>query len=74
MTRKPERLSDAIRRAIIDSSMSRYAICKKLKIDEAHMLRFMRGEAAFSQNRLDEIGLLLGLRIVWDEDARKESD
>lgn len=73
MAKEPDRLSDAIRRAITESPMSKYAICKRLAIDEAHMSRFMRREAAFSQNRLDEIGLLLGLRIVWDKETEKES-
>ncbi len=73
MAKEPEKLSDAIRRAIDDSPMSKYAICKKLNINQGHMSKFMHREAAFSQDRLDELGLLFGLRIVRDEETGKES-
>lgn len=73
MANEKEKLSDAIRRAITESRMSKYAICKRLIIDQGHMCKFMGHEAAFSQDRLDELGLLLGLRIVWDEETKKES-
>ena len=72
MAKGIEKLSDAIRRAINESPMSRYAICKELGIDQGHLSKFMYGRAALSQDRLDELGLLLGLRIVRNE--AKETD
>lgn len=72
MANGKEKLSDAIRRAIDDSDMSRYAICKATGIDQGHMCKFMQGKATFSQDRLDELGLLLGLKIVRDDEAGKE--
>ena len=66
MEKKREMISDAVRKAIDASGMSRYAICKTLGIDQGGMSRFMHGQGALSQKRIDAIGELLGLRVVCD--------
>ena len=67
------RLSDDLRRAIDKSSMSRYRICKQVGLSESCMSRFMAGKVGLATKNWDAIGQLLGLRIVRDETAKKES-
>ena len=57
-------LSDQVRRAVDDSEMSRYRICKELDLAEATMSRFMSGEGGLSMNTLDALAELLNLNIT----------
>jgi hypothetical protein len=56
--------SDQMRRAINESGMSRYAICKHIGIDQSTMSKFMNGKGGMSVAALDRLGELLGLRVV----------
>jgi transcriptional regulator with XRE-family HTH domain len=60
------KLSDQIRRAVNDSGMSRYAICKIGAFDKAMISRFMAGKRGLSLTTLDRLAEVLRLRIVAD--------
>ncbi len=66
-------LSDDLRRAIEQSSLSRYRISKETGIDQACLSRFKAGKVGLTTKNWDAIGRLLGLRIVRDEETDKES-
>ena len=55
--------SDAIRQAVNDSGMSRYAICKQLGIDQALLSRFMSG-AWLGQPTMNALAQLLGMTVT----------
>jgi len=61
---KPRPLSDQLRAAVKHSTLSRYAICKAIALDQSAMSRFMRGERGLSLEVIDKLGLLLGLRLA----------
>ena len=56
-------LTDQVRRAVNDSPLSRYAICKAAGIDQAVMSRFMAGKAGLSLKSLDALADALGLEL-----------
>jgi hypothetical protein len=68
------RLSDQIRQAVDASGLSRYRICKSLKMAEATMSRFMTSKGGLSMEYLDVLAELLDLNIVtgWRRPTRKD--
>ena len=56
-------LTDQVLRAVNDSPLSRYAICKAAGIDQAVMSRFMAGKAGLSLKSLDALADALGLEL-----------
>jgi transcriptional regulator with XRE-family HTH domain len=64
MKTKRVRLSDQIRRAIDNSGVSRYAICKATGIDKGLMSRFMAGKGTLAMPTLDALADVLGLDVV----------
>jgi transcriptional regulator with XRE-family HTH domain len=56
--------TDQIRRAVDGSGLSRYAICKRIGVDQAVMSRFMSGKGGLSLGVLDRLAELLGLVVV----------
>ncbi|MCY3018045.1 MAG: helix-turn-helix transcriptional regulator [Planctomycetota bacterium] len=52
------------RRAILDSGMSRYQICKTIGLDQGSMSKFMHGERGLSMEVLEKLADLLDLEIV----------
>src|SRR3954454_13996427 len=64
MRRKRSTLSDQVRRAINDSGMSRYALCKEIELSQSTMSRFMAGKGGLSMDMLNRVGAVLGLEIV----------
>lgn len=71
MGKKRVKLSDQIRRAVDESGLSRYAICKGAGIDQATFSRFMRGQVGLSLPTLDELADVLGLNIVASGQRRE---
>jgi hypothetical protein len=71
MKRKYVKLSDQVRRVILDSGQSRYAISKATGIDAAVLCRFMAGKAGLSTPVLDTLGEHFGLRLGTDKPKGK---
>ena len=70
MARTRVKVSVQLRRAIDASGVSRYAICKAGRIDQALLSRFMSGQGWFSVETVDRLGEVLGLRIVAEGPVR----
>jgi transcriptional regulator with XRE-family HTH domain len=64
-------LSDQIRQAVEASGMSRYRICKTLRVAESTMSRFMTGKGGLSMEVLDALADLLKLNITTARRRRK---
>ena len=73
MTRRCDKLTDQIRRAIDESGVSRYRLWKETGIDQAVLSRFMAGKAGMTLKSLDVLADALGLRIVADKSKRKKA-
>ena len=59
-----QKFSDQIRRAIDQSGMTRYAICKAIGLSESSMSQFMAGTRGLSFDTLDKLAALLKLHVV----------
>ena len=71
MTRRRDKLTDQIRRAINEFGVSRYRLWKETGIDQAVLSRFVAGKAGMTLKSLDVLADALGLRIVADRSKRK---
>lgn len=58
------KLSDQICKAINSSELSRYALCKAIKLSQSTMSRFMHGNGGLSIEMLDRIGDVLQLSVI----------
>jgi ribosome-binding protein aMBF1 (putative translation factor) len=58
------KLTDQLREAIDRSGMSRYAVAKAIGLDQSTLSRFMSGKAGLALGTVDELGELLGLKLV----------
>jgi len=65
----PKRLkfSDQIRKAINESGMSRYRICKEMNFSESVMCKFMKEQSGLAIDTLDRLAELIGLSIVTNK-------
>ena len=63
MGKKRIKLSGQIRKAVNDSGLSRYAICKAAGIDQASFSRFMVGKIGLQLSTLDALADVLGLEL-----------
>ena len=57
-------LSDQVRDAVERSGLTRYRIAQETGIAESTLSRFVRGLQGLSTEHVDQLGELLGLRIV----------
>jgi ribosome-binding protein aMBF1 (putative translation factor) len=71
MTRRRDKLTDQIRRAIDESGVSRYRLWKETGIDQAVLSRFMAGKAGMTLKSLDVLADALELRVVTGRSKRK---
>ena len=64
MEQERVKLSEQVRRAVDESGMTRYAICKAIGMHESVMSRFMNAKGGLQQDSLDALADLLELDIV----------
>lgn len=62
-------LTDVLKAAIERSGLTRYRIAKDTGIDEAALMRFLRGETSVRLDKADVLAEYLGLMLVPDPDA-----
>jgi len=58
------KFSDEIRRAVAESGLSQYAVCRALGLNPAQLSRFMAGKGWIGQDYLDALAELLGLHVT----------
>jgi transcriptional regulator with XRE-family HTH domain len=58
------KVSEQLRKAMERSGMTRYEIAKQAGIEQSSLSRFFSGERGLSQDAIDAICELLGLRLV----------
>ncbi len=68
---KPSPISDAVRRAIEQSGLTRYEVSKVSGVQQASLSRFMTGERGLTTSTLDELAPVLGLRLVVDSKLKQ---
>jgi len=66
------KFTDQIRRAVRNSELSQYALCKMTGINKAAMSRFVNGKTGIGCEYLDLIADALGLQIVVNKAKRKD--
>ena len=69
MAKRPKRtesVSDQLRRIIQQSGMSRNQICLAADIDPSHLHRFVHGTGRLTNDTIDRLAPVLGLRLVSD--------
>lgn len=64
MSKRRQTVSDAVRRAIEKSGVTRYRICREAGIDQASISRFMAGKTGLTTASLDRLADVLGLDVV----------
>jgi transcriptional regulator with XRE-family HTH domain len=57
-------IEDDMRKAVTASGRTRYALAKQAKIDQAHLLRFMRSDSGLSFDVFERLADVLGLRVT----------
>jgi transcriptional regulator with XRE-family HTH domain len=57
-------MTELLRAAIGQSGLTRYRIAKDTGIDEAALMRFVRGETSLRLDRADLLADYLGLKLV----------
>ena len=62
-------LTDVLRAAIEQSSLTRYRIAKETGIAESNLRRFFRGEMSIRLDKADRLAAFLGLQLVPDPEA-----
>ena len=62
-------ISQQLREAIDASGMSRYRICREIRLPESTMSHFMAGDCGLALTTVDRLGKLLGLKIVAEDRA-----
>jgi transcriptional regulator with XRE-family HTH domain len=61
--RRPEKLTDQLRRAIDNCGLTRYEIAKQTGIDESALAKFYNGHRGLSMDALNALGEFLQLTI-----------
>ena len=66
-------LFDELRKAIEESGMTRDAIAKTLKVDEARLWRFMHHETGLSVEAVEEVAEFLGYEVRMNRVSKPSS-
>ena len=64
MSKPKTTLSDKVRRAILDSGLSRYRIAHVAGVEQAALSRFMAGKTNLTLTTVDRMADVLGLDLV----------
>jgi transcriptional regulator with XRE-family HTH domain len=62
--KRPDLLTDQLRRVIDDSGLTRYQIAKETGIDESALAKFYNGRRGLSMEALNALGEFLQLTII----------
>jgi len=62
--KKQKSISRQLREAIDASGMSRYRICKEIRLPESTMSHFMAGHSGLALTTIERLGELLELQLV----------
>jgi transcriptional regulator with XRE-family HTH domain len=63
--------SNQIRDAVNGSGLSRYRICREIRLSQSTMSRFMAGESGLRLDVLDRLAALLGLTVMVKKPKRR---
>lgn len=61
--KSPVPVSQQLRRIIESCGLSRYEICRRTGIDQGQLSKFMAGDMWFSEQKLNELGAFLRIRL-----------
>ena len=64
MAKRSKSFSDQLRWIIQDSELSRNQICVAADIDPSHLHRFVHGMGRLTNDTIDRLAPVLGLRLV----------
>ena len=70
MAKRSGSVSDKLRRIIRQSGMSRNQICLAANIDPSHLHRFVHGTGRLTNDTIDKLAPVLGLRLVSSKRGR----
>lgn len=70
--RKPERLTDQLRRELRQSELTRYRIWQLTGVDQAVLCRFLNGSQGLSAPSIDALAECLGLELVKRDEKAGE--
>ncbi|MFZ1933869.1 MAG: helix-turn-helix transcriptional regulator [Thermoguttaceae bacterium] len=70
MSKRKPTMTNALKAAITESGLTRYRIAKDTGIDEAALMRFMRGETSLRLDKADVLAEYLGLELVKKRKAK----
>lgn len=65
------KVSERLRKAIERSGMSRYEIARRSGVEQSSLSRFVNGERGLSQEAIDAICALFGLRLVSSKPRKR---
>jgi len=66
------KIPDTIRKAIVNSKTTRYAISKKTGVSESQLSQFMKGTKGLSYDALERVADCLGLEITIKPKRKKK--
>lgn len=70
----PLTITEELRRAIAEGSLTRYEIWQQSGVDQAALSRFVNGKQTLTLEMLDRLAPVLGLTLVVKPPARPRKD
>jgi plasmid maintenance system antidote protein VapI len=65
--KRRETFSDQLRRIIAESELSRNQLCIAAGLDPSHLHRFVHGTGRLTNDTIDRLAEVLGVRLTIDE-------
>ena len=69
--KRPTKLSEQLKYAILNCGKTRYRIAQETDVTEATLSKFIHGHHGLSQETVDVLGQYLGLKLVSESKQRK---